>query len=103
MTTRRKFIQQAVAAGVAYGIPHHLLARGETVSQNLISSKRPLRVGTPFSFPATDSVAWAKKARELSNGAVYAPDMSLKDRDYICAIVAAVNMCYLPLLISTKL
>ena len=91
MTTRRKFIQQAVAAGVAYGIPQHLLARKETVSLNETSSKRPLRVGAPFSFPATDPVAWAKKARELGNGAVYAPGMSLNDRDYIRTIVAAVK------------
>jgi len=92
MTTRRKFIQQAVAAGVAYGIPHHLLARKETVSKTMISSKHPLRVGAPFSFPTTDPAAWAKKARELGNGAVYAPDISLNDRDYISAITAAVKV-----------
>ena len=91
MTTRRKFIQQAITAGVVYSMPHHLLAREETVSQNRVSSKHPLRVGAPFSFPATDPAAWAKKARELSNGAVNAPGMSLNDRDYIRAIVAAVK------------
>ena len=55
------------------------------------SSNRTLRVGAPFSFPATDPVAWAKKARELRNGAVYVPNMSLDDKDYIRAIVAAVK------------
>ena len=57
----------------------------------MISSKRPLRVGAPFSFPSTDPAAWAKKTRELNNGAVYAPDISLNDRDYIRAIIAAVK------------
>ena len=55
------------------------------------SSKRPLRVGAPVSFPATDPVAWAKKAREQRNGAVNAPKMSIDDKEYIRAIIAAVK------------
>jgi len=56
-----------------------------------LPSSRLLRVGAPFSFPATDPMAWARKARELCNRAVYVPEMSLNDKDYIRAIVAAVK------------
>ena len=54
-------------------------------------SKRFLRVGIPFSYPATDPMAWARKAKELQNKAVYVPEMSLDDKDYIRAIVTAVE------------
>jgi len=91
MTSRRNFIQKVVAAGVVSTMPRNFFAQKEAVTQNMIASKHPLRVGAPFSFPATDPVAWAKKARELGNGAVYAPSMSLNDRDYIRAIVEAVK------------
>jgi sugar phosphate isomerase/epimerase len=85
LITRRKALK-TIALGIA----------GTTVAGTWLharqhSSKRALRVGMPFSFPATDPVAWANKARELGLGAVYPPGMSLDDKDYIRAIMAAVK------------
>ena len=76
MLNRRKVLKT-----MAFGV--NATSSGAWLRVAPASSKRPLRVGAPFSFPATDTGAWAKKQE--------APDISRNDRDYIRAIVAAVK------------
>ena len=52
-------------------------------------SLHPVRLGAPLFFSDEDPEAWARRARELGYGAVYAPGCRLDDRARIGAITEA--------------
>lgn len=71
--SRRSFLK---AAGICCAAGH---VRGE-------SAGRPVRLGGPLFFSEDDPDLWARHARELGYGAVYAPACRLDDRSRIEAI-----------------
>ena len=82
---RRNALLTMVAGGAIAASGHNWLHASN------LSWKRPLRIGGPVSFSTADPFAWAQKAKELQYGAVYAPEMSLNDKEYIRSFVTAVK------------
>ncbi len=80
-TTRRRFLQYSAAALLVPAAARHAVSAA--------SGARPVRLGAPLFFSDEDPPAWARRARELGYGAVYAPGCRLGDRARIDAINAA--------------
>jgi sugar phosphate isomerase/epimerase len=74
------------------------VASGAFVSQlfaQTTSTKHPVRLGAPLFVSDTDPEAWAQRAVDLRYRAVYAPNVSLNDKDRIKAIIEAVQKRHL--------
>ena len=86
---RREFISSTVAVAAGAVLATQISTRAQSTWPN-IAEKHSVRIGGPVFFSDQDPEKWAIEARKKYR-AVYAPNVSLDDKDRIKAVIEAVK------------